>query len=318
MNRKIRSLLQYYKKFGFACFIATILSWLFPYKENGSRFSWIILQFKHRRIMEFLEKRYYSKENKVHAGINRNELYNNCIWTAWLQGEEDAPEVIRLTLASIRRNSNGHKVIVLTNNSIDNYIDIPPEIKNKYKAGIIRNAHFTDIVRMIILSKYGGVWLDATTFVHDDIDISAFFSPFYSVGVDTNSKTRFVSDNKWKVGVIGGFPGSPYLSQITEMLISYWIENDSCIDYFVFDYLIAVLYQNDNSFKSVVDSLPKMKFFAYELRVVINEPYRPDLLTKFFIKNQIYHLTYKKHYQKQTADGEITLYGYLHDTLMGN
>ena len=318
MNRKVKSLLLYYKQFGMACFIANILTKLFPYKENGSRFSWRILQFKHRRILKYLHKKYYSKKFTEYVCINRKGLYKNCIWTAWLQGEEDAPEVVRLTLASIRKNSNGHKVIVLTNDNINNYINIPLEIKSKYKTGIIGNAHFADVVRMMILSKYGGLWLDATMFIHKPIDNCAFTTSFFSLGYETNVKTRFITNNKWRVYLIGGLPGSQFISQISKMLNSYWIENDICIDYFVFDYLIAVLYQNDKSFKSTVDSLPQMKYPANQLRIVINEPMKADILEKLFIEHQVFKLTYKQNYHKKTIDGRTTIYGYLYDTLIVN
>ena len=102
------------------------------------------------------------------------------------------------------------------------------------------------------------------------------------------------------------------------MLNSYWIENDICIDYFVFDYLIAVLYQNDKSFKSTVDSLPQMKYPANQLRIVINEPMKADILEKLFIEHQVFKLTYKQNYHKKTIDGRTTIYGYLYDTLIVN
>lgn len=318
MNRKFESLILYYKKFGIYCSIAVFLSKLFPFKDGGTKLSWIILQCKHLSILRYLDRKYYSKVEAIDISNKGGTTYKKCIWTAWLQGEENAPEVVRLTLASIRKNSNGHRVIVLTNDNIGEYVDIPLEIKRKYCAGVIGNAHYADIVRMMILSKYGGLWLDATTFVYEKIDNNSFFTPFYSIGVYGESKSRFISNNKWVVGVIGGSQDSLFLSQISEMLIAYWLENDLCVDYFVFDYLIAVLYQNDKCFKSIVDLLPQMKNRSNKLRHIINEPYRPGILDEVFKKNQVYHLTYKQSYQKQTDDGRITIYGYMYNNMFGD
>lgn len=308
---------DYLREYGIKCTVATTLTEAFPYVANGPGWKRKLLQYKHKTILKYLNKYASNNYNTIQDNHIIPDCFTNCIWTAWLQGERSAPEVIQLTLASIKSNSNGHTVIVITNDNVDQYIELPEQIKKKYFAGIIGNAHYADIIRMLILAKYGGVWLDATMLLHEPIDEDAFNMPFYSVGF-VSDDTRFISGHRWLVGLLGGIRGSKYLYEIASMLISYWKEHIISIDYFVFDYLIALIYQNDLSFCSIVDSLPRMGTFTNTLRKIINEPYDNDKLTELNSQRHISILSYKYVYQKITSEGSTTYYGMLCNQYLNN
>ncbi len=312
IGKRLNYLWKYYKEYNFKCLTAYILSSLFPRSENALQWRKKILQYKHMAITKYLYAHYYSPlcEKSIQTKKNNTKQYDNCIWTAWLQGEENAPEVIRLTIASIRKNADGHPVIVLTEKNIEQYIEISASIKQKHEAGIIGHAHFTDIIRMKILEEYGGIWLDATTLLYEPIDAAAFSSMFYSVGFGIKNE-RFVSGSRWIIGLIGGCKDSKYLFIISKMLSSYWEEHNLPIDYFVFDYLVNILYQNNKCFHGVIDKLPQMDMPTYALRTIMNEVYNEQQLYRMISNHQMHILTYKYSYQKQTSNGEMTNFGYL-------
>lgn len=311
---KLLSLFKYLKEYGIKCTAIEIISRLFPYSKGSSSFRWNLLQIKHKTIMAYLYKHYYKAISNKHLhNEEKTNPYPQRIWTAWLQGEENAPEVIQLTISSIRKNAGGHIVVVLTNNNIDDYVQIPQKIKKKHDDGIIGHAHYVDVIRMLILARYGGIWLDATTFLHKPIEEDAFDSQFYSIGFNTKRLNKYVSDYKWIVGHIGGCKDSKYLGQISTMLVSYWEEHSIPIDYFVFDYLIAVLYKNDFSFQSVVDDLKRQKRFTNGLALIVDEAYNEEKLRDLFSNNDLYILSYRKMHQIQNQDGLITNYGYLYN-----
>ena len=314
---RINSMLEYGREYGIKCLLTVSLANLFPYRK-GRKLSWHLLQYKHRVMTDYLYKNYYSRVFEKRLQTTIESQFQQCIWSAWLQGEDEAPEVIRLTLASIRKNAGGHRVIVLTNENIHDYIEVPTVILDKHRSGFIGNAHFADIVRMMILSKYGGLWLDATMLLHEPIDKSAFSRAFFSVGFNKIEPSRYVANNKWLVGVIGGSSNSPFLWVISEMLNAYWTEHNICIDYFVFDYLIAVLYEKDISFAHAVDTLPRMEFYTNSLRKIINTSIHDAQLNDFMCKGQIYYLSYRYDYLKQLEDGSETVYGYLYHSLLSN
>jgi len=306
---KAKHAIMYYKEYGCVCFLITFLNRLFPYKP-GSSFRWRLLQTKHKVLLDYLSNRYYPFALKAQVKFQNESKYGECIWTAWLQGEEAAPEPIKMTLASIRKNANGHQVIVLTNDNIDHFVDVPQEIKEKYQRKIIINAHYADVVRMLVLAKYGGLWLDATTMLQRPIDETSFSKVFYSVALPETKPSRFVSNYKWIVGILGGTPESMYLSQISSMLNAYWYDHETSIDYLVFDYLIAVLYQKDKAFSEAVDVLPRMKNYAKSLQNIMNTPYDENVMKLMAIEGQYYHITYKKNYLKKLPDGRQTMYGH--------
>lgn len=310
--KKVKHAFAFCREYGTKCFVSVMPYNLYShYKEDG-RISKILLLQKHKAIQTYLFDSYYKviKEYKVNDNQKSYDL-NQCIWTAWLQGEENAPEIIRITLASIRKYSNNHKVIVLTANNIDDYIDVPYKIKEKYNNGLLGHAHFADVVRMMILAKYGGVWLDATSLLHEPIDENAFISDFFSVGFKS-ANSKYISNNKWSVNVLGGNNKSKYLKTISTILNDYWSKHNTPIDYFVFDYVIDLIYENDSFFKQIIDSLPRSKYRSTELKKYINNEYGKQILIDLFVENQIYYLSYRNKYEKLTKSKRQTNYGYLY------
>ena len=315
MNKNVRYMCRYYNEYGIRCTFAFLLCILFPYSNAKNR-NWRqrILRYKNKTFTNYLQKYYrQTAESRQEPAVACENDSRNSIWTAWLQGEENAPEVIRITLASIRENANGHPVIVISNENVDCYIDIPQSIKDKYESGLMGHAHYADVIRMMILAKYGGIWLDATMMLHEPIPEEAFQCPFYSVGFKAGNEEKYISGNKWLVRVIGGNMESVYLSAISRMLTNYWEDHNTAIDYFVFDYLIYILYESDRSFHLIVDKLYRMDHYTNELRKIINEPFDEKTIKDLCIKNQIYTLTYRGNYHKQTPEGRMTFYGYLYN-----
>ena len=90
------------------------------------------------------------------------------VWVLWLQGEENAPEIVKACIASTKRAFKGYEYKVLDKSNIHDYIELPDYIEEKYKKGIITHAHYSDIVRVALLSQYGGVWVDATVYCTAD------------------------------------------------------------------------------------------------------------------------------------------------------
>lgn len=75
------------------------------------------------------------------------------IWVCWLQGEKQMPEIVKVCLESIRRNSNGHEVIVLDKMNLNGYVTLPDVVIKLYSEGKIKHAHFADLIRIYLLSK---------------------------------------------------------------------------------------------------------------------------------------------------------------------
>lgn len=99
------------------------------------------------------------KYNKEQSNSN-----NNYIWCYW---EGDIPLYIKLCLIIMKRKLNKYNFIILDDKSINNYLTIDVEIKNKLDK--LKIAQKVDYYRLLLLQKYGGIWLDCDIILLSDL-----------------------------------------------------------------------------------------------------------------------------------------------------
>lgn len=97
------------------------------------------------------------------------------IWTCWFQGEHDEalPHLNKTCLEAWKSLNPNHNLIVIDNDNVDDYA---PEYRP-----IIAELKFertytskSDLLRLLLLKKHGGVWVDASVFPMLPLD---FFLP---------------------------------------------------------------------------------------------------------------------------------------------
>jgi len=90
------------------------------------------------------------------------------IWLFWNTGLEQAPEIVRTCYQSVKKYA-GRQVVLLTENNVQNYINMPDYLNEKLKSGVLPLAIYTDLMRVALLEHYGGTWMDATILLTDEI-----------------------------------------------------------------------------------------------------------------------------------------------------
>ena len=130
----------------------------------------------------------------------RNSNIPKIIWILWLQGFEDAPDVVKKCLASWKKHNPTWKINLLDETNIKEYIDAEKIIGSHYTK-ISRQA-LSDIVRINLLAKYGGVWTDATCFCCKPLDdwlgsymVSGGFFAFSNPGNDRPISSWFLASD---------------------------------------------------------------------------------------------------------------------------
>lgn len=83
------------------------------------------------------------------------------IWTMWWQGYKQAPAIVKCCIESMKRYNEGVCITVIDASNYEEYISIPFYIEEKFRQGMISVTHLSDIIRMKLISKYGGLWIDA-------------------------------------------------------------------------------------------------------------------------------------------------------------
>ena len=178
----------------------------------------------------------------------------NRIFSIWLQGEDNAPEIVKACWRSIRRHCSA-ELVVLDENTLGDWITLPDHIVDKWKKGMIRPAHYADICRIELLYKYGGLWLDATDYVFADIpqwimdqDFFVFMSGNRQRGFYSFIQNCFIRSRR----------SSYLLKAWREAVHVYWRHEDSAIDYFVHQLLFKKVVEGNSLAAEHFDKMPKI------------------------------------------------------------
>lgn len=211
-------------------------------------------QFREILNNKIFEKLYKKNRKHLKNAINNNVMLENRIpkkvWFFWMQGLENAPELVKACFNSIKKNLTGYEIILLTKANLSTYATIPDFILNKWNKGYITTTHFSDILRNNLLLNHGGYWSDATVLFSEKIpaliENSSFFL-FQSYKPGSNGKK--VNISSW---FIGSVKNNPVLEVTQKMLFNYWKNCNDLIDYFLYhNFLQMALYHYSEIYKLI-------------------------------------------------------------------
>lgn len=287
-NRFVPSCIRMWRFFGLGNMFSLVF---FPRLVcRISKYSWGTLYFD---ALQNWARKNYGKILDKYKHLNVVDVPKDYpIWVLWYQGEKQMPDVIRQCVNSIRRNSNGHQVILLTSENVFEYADIPEIVKKKVELGLITKTHFSDIVRASLLAKYGGLWIDAAIFVLKPIDIRG---PFFSINRGV-CRSELSSFGKWVGGCIAFGKNNPAISFVRDSYYSYWERHDRLIEFALSDVFIRYAYENLEQFKNLVDSLSLNSPNFSEARYLFDKPVDDNKLEKILHDNQFLSLTWRVNY----------------------
>ncbi len=156
---------------------------------------------------------------------------NKTIWICWLQGFEKAPAIVKSCIASVREFMPDYKLVEINEYNYMDYADIPGYIVDKWKSGVIGNAHFSDLIRLGLLIEHGGIWVDSTVLLTGRIPDYILNSPLFLYSNTHSFDTRRLVEN-W---FIKADSNSPTLRGIRDMLYKFWEKENKCLEYFMFN-----------------------------------------------------------------------------------
>lgn len=84
------------------------------------------------------------------------------VWIYW-NGLDS--ETVDICLNTIKSKLKGYEINVLNDNNLKNYLENLPKRRDDFPI-----ANYSDLIRLALLKQYGGVWIDASTYVTDDFD----------------------------------------------------------------------------------------------------------------------------------------------------
>lgn len=187
-----------------------------------------------RKRLAGLRKRYqtYISDFKVQSKDSENRKSCDTVWVFWDQGMDKAPDVVQKCYASLQKNLTNKNICLLTNNNYRDYVDFPDYIQAKIDNGIISKTHMSDLLRLELLLKYGGTWIDATVFCSSESIPEYMFNS--DLFVFQCLKPGLVGhSNVLSSWFMHAKTDSNILMLTKNLLYKYWVDNDELIDYFL-------------------------------------------------------------------------------------
>ncbi len=236
------------------------------------------------------------------------------IWVCWWQGEDKMPDIVRFCYESLKRNApSGRDIILLSQNNYKEYVDIPEYILYKKDKKLMLLNHFSDILRMAILAKHGGIWFDSTVFVSEKISDDIFKLPYFS-GREPFMDTH-VCECKFTLFLLGAAANAPWIVYARNFLYEYWKKSRKQLDYALTDYILTLAFKEIPELKANVEEGVIFTPHINTLQEKRNEPANPAEFKKMMEECSFYKLSYKLNFKEQDDDGKVTYYGMLRSSL---
>ncbi len=238
------------------------------------------LERKYKKYLTQFDEKYIETEHKE----------SNKIWICWFQGLDEAPIIVKKCVESVKKNNLDKEIVVITSDNLHDYVEFPKYIEEKWKRGIITHTHMTDLLRLELLIRYGGTWIDATVFCSSSnipsyfFDSDLFFYQLLKPGRDGNG-TYFSS---W---FMSAKTNNKILMATQSLCYAYWKENNIMWDYFLLhDFLSIVLDYYPDDWKKII---PRDNAAPHMLLLRLFDKYNEDVWKAISEQTPFHKLTYK-------------------------
>ena len=244
------------------------------------------------KIKNKLEKKYRKTLEKFdnEYDVNLPHKLSNKVWICWFQGIENAPDIVKKCYKSICENMPNRDIVLLSDENINNYVSFPKHIQEKYEQGIITKTHMTDLLRLELLIKYGGMWVDSTVYCSSSNIPKYFFESdlffFQTLKPGRDGKSSYISS--W---LISAKTNNKVLMAARELIYEYWETHNDMWDYFLLhDFISIVLDKYKEEWMKII---PRDNAAPHELLLRLFEKYDEETWDAIKEQTQFHKLTYK-------------------------
>jgi len=183
------------------------------------------------------------------------------IWQYWESPDGTVPPLVQACLNSVEKYKGKCERIFLNPENVRDYVDIPQIFWDLKKMGKIKTAFFSDILRTCLLIQHGGIWIDSTVLLTEEL-------PSYITDADL-----FVFQNDLKIDLDGLNMASYFISakknnkilkETLLALVQYWKENNFLVNYFTFLHTFTMVTQASKENKEIFSKIPFFNFLPVQ------------------------------------------------------
>ena len=268
----------------------------------------LVAQFKTNRMLYEL---YAGKiDDRLHKyKLNENSIEDlrtiRRVYFCWFQGLENAPTLVKRCYKSIQKYITDREIVLITEKNYKEYVRFPDFIEDKIERGIISRTHMSDLLRLELLTRYGGTWIDATVLCTAKppaymLDSDFFVFQLLKPGLDGHS----LGLSSW---FITAKPGAMILKITLDILYDYWKEYNDMCDYFLLHHIMDLVRSKCS------DEWNKMVPFSNEMPHVLLlrlfDQYNEDVWNAVKFITPFHKLSYK--YELKMESKKDTFYDIL-------
>lgn len=104
-------------------------------------------------------------EKKIYIGSTKKEIkIPKKIWLYWESKENN--ELVNFCIYTLQKSCPNYEINVLNKNNVENYLEIPSQVNMER----LKPAIYADYLRLALLNKYGGIWMDASILIMQNLD----------------------------------------------------------------------------------------------------------------------------------------------------
>jgi hypothetical protein len=225
------------------------------------------------------------------------------IWLWWEQGWNNAPFICSYTLNSFKQMNPQFKINLVGRDNINDFIDT----KYNWLFNCEGAAFRADIIRLLLLQKYGGVYADAATFCC--INILTFideinFNQFWGFDIKSFNKKRNDKRTLCSWFYIS-MPNTYIINNFTNAFLQNAKTNPIKHDYYLHHHTLTDLIENDKQFQLWYNNLTKISgfknrihanFLSYPSTTILKETewFHPNDI-EFLVKNKKFKILKLRH-----------------------
>lgn len=302
------------KNYSFRVMVAHVYFDYVTYKKIEDKYE-KAYEMRHKTVLAYLKKKgnHIINEYKNSDSKGIKEKIPKKVWMFWWDGQENMPDIVKLCVNRIQQEFKEFEIIVLDSSNLMQYISMPEYVFEAVKDKRLTLTHLSDITRMSILAKHGGIWMDATIFPLPGFAkwCEKHLGNNIITGKRKENNNIFVSDYKWTTYFCGGKKQHLLFSFVRDMLLKCVEEKQPFIDYYYMDYSIALAYMVFDRVKKDIDYIEYNNQNAEKMLEIINKKYEKEIFDKICENTYFFKLSWKGQVKEFTELGEKTNYRHL-------
>lgn len=289
-----------------------------PLKNGLFKLAFFFEKICYQNVKSRFKKDFSEEISAISANYQRREVKNQTVWYSWWQGMTTAPEVVKICIKQMKQQfPSGTTFINVDHSNFTDYVALSPKILELFESGKMTNAQFSDQLRVNLLARHGGIWMDATLWVNQKQEQTIFDLPFFSYRAKKSlpiSSDHGTNQGNWQLYFLGGT--NTYFYEALKIINdAYWQRYSKVIHYLQLDKMIDLIFEALPELSREMQNLPLHDYdpgdmLAGGYRYSLSQLATDEIITQISKDFEFVKLSWKIQVPKE-RDDQLTVYGAL-------